>query len=90
MKIKFSKKGQKRFIILGIVVVLAIGIVLNFNAIIEIGLQLTMGREFPQLQGEPAVGKWYAIDIDDAVSSDGSRWQGYLKKGSENKVMVIS
>lgn len=89
MKIKFSKKGQKRFIILGIAVVLAIGIVLNFNAIIEIGLQLTMGREFPQLQGEPAVGKWYAIDIDDAVSSDGSRWQGYLKKGSENKVMVI-
>lgn len=54
------------------------------NAIIN----KTMGRDLPQLEGEPEVGKWYAIDIDNAVSSDGSKWQGYFRKGSENKVVL--
>ena len=47
-----------------------------------------MGNEFPQLTGEPETGEWYAIDIPGAVSSDGTKWQGYLRKGSENKVVV--
>lgn len=84
-----KKLFKKKYIILGIVAVLIIGIVLNFDKILDLGLRLTMGREFPQLQGEPTLDKWYAIDIDEAVSSDGSRWQGYIKKGSENKVMVL-
>lgn len=88
-KKEFIKKNKTKLIILGIVLALIIGVVLNFNRILDLGLKLTMGREFPQLQGEPKLDKWYAIDIDEAVSSDGSRWQGYIKKGSENKVMVL-
>ena len=81
--------NKKEFIILGIVVVLIIGVVLNFNKILDLGIKLTLGREFPQLRDEPKLNKWYAIDIDEAISADGSRWQGYIKKGSENKVMVL-
>lgn len=89
LKEKIKQKNKKKFIILGVVLVLIIAVVLNFDKIINLGIELTLGREFPQLKGEPEINKWYAIDIDDAVSSDGSRWQGYIKKGSENKVMVI-
>lgn len=88
-KEKFNEKRKKKFIILGIVVVLVIGVILNFNKILDLGIKLTLGREFPQLKDEPKLNKWYAIDIDEAISGDGSRWQGFIKKGSENKVMVI-
>lgn len=73
-KKEFIKKNKTKFIIFGIVLALIIGVVLNFNRILELGIKLTMGREFPQLQGEPKLDKWYAIDIDEAVSSDGSGW----------------
>lgn len=47
-----------------------------------------MGKDLPELTCEPEIGKWYAVDINDAVSSDGSKWQGYFRKGSENKVVL--
>lgn len=80
---------KKKVIIVGVVLVLIIAIGLNLDKLINLGIELTLGREFPQLKGEPKINTWYAIDIDEAISADGSRWQGYLKKGSENKVMII-
>lgn len=45
-------------------------------------------QEFPELQGEPEVGKWYEVTPDGAVSADGSRWCAYFRKGMANKMMV--
>ena len=62
--------------------------VLFGNNITNAVIRNTMGRDLPLLSGEPEVGKWYTLDVDDSVSSDGSRWQGYFRKGSENKVLL--
>lgn len=88
MKVK-KISSKKKALIAGVTLVVLLGIILNFESILGLGLNLTMGKEFTQLQGEPIVGEWYAKDIPDAVSSDGTRWQGYIRKGSENKVMVM-
>lgn len=83
---KLSKK-QKGWIIAGsiitVLVVAILVIVMNLNGIMSLFF-----KELPQLKGEPEIGKYYAIDIDDAKSSDGSRWQGCIRKGKENKVIV--
>lgn len=84
---KKSRKKKIIIILLTIVMVLLVGIitvVLCFDSIIN----LTMGRDLPKLNGEPKVGKWYSVDVDDTVSSDGSDWQGFFRKGCENKVVL--
>lgn len=86
---KSKKKVKHKWLIItgsiiGIILIIGLVIVLNLNTILE----KTMGKELPQLNGEPKIGKYYAIDIAEAKSSDGSRWQGYLRKGKENKVVV--
>lgn len=88
MKVK-KTSPKKKALIAGVILVVLLAIILNFESILGLGLNLTMGKEFTQLQGEPIVGEWYAKDIPDAVSSDGTRWQGYIRKGSANKVMVM-
>lgn len=67
-------------IILSVLLMLGIGIFL--------ALKLTIFKEFPELTGEPKIGKWYQITIDEAKSSDGSEWHGFIRKGSENKTVV--
>lgn len=61
-------------------------------AILAIGafvvLKHSFLQEFPELQGEPEVGKWYEVSPDGAVSADGSRWCAYFRKGTANKMMV--
>jgi len=43
----------------------------------------------PELDGKDVrTGVWYLVAPKGAVDSDGSRWEGYFKKGKENKVMV--
>lgn len=82
---------KKKMIIIWIVSILAIifvAVALFADNIMNVVINKTMGKELPQLAGEPEVGEWYAIDIDEAVSSDGSKWQGYFRKGSENKVVL--
>ncbi len=32
--------------------------------------------------------KWYRVDVDEGKSSDGSEWYSYIKRGSENKLMI--
>lgn len=88
---KGKKKQKGRIIAASVITVLAAAIlviVLNLNGILNFFLEKTMGKELPQLNGEPEIGKYYAIDMDGAKSSDGSRWQGYIRKGTENKVIV--
>lgn len=75
-------------IIAAVLIVCVAVVALNLENIMNFFVEQTMGKDMPQLTGEPETGKWYAVDIDDAVSSDGSRWQGYFRKGSENSVIV--
>lgn len=86
---KTVKKVQKKMIcIFSVTVVVILIVVLFFNSILNFVVNKTMGKDLPQLTGKPEIGKWYAVDVDDAVSSDGSKWQGYFRKGSENKVVL--
>lgn len=87
-KKKLSKKQEGWIIAVSVITAIVLVVVLNLNGIINFFLARTMGKELPQLNGEPEIGKYYAIDMDDAKSSDGSRWQGYIRKGKENKVIV--
>ncbi len=90
---KSKQEKNKKTILFGVGLSFAITAILlaalNFNAILNKVIELTMGKEFQKLVGEPTIGKWYSKEFENAVSSDGSKWEGYLKKGSENKVMVI-
>lgn len=84
-----KKSNKKKLIcILSSTVVVILIVALSFSSILNFFVNKTIGKDFQQLTGEPEVGKWYAVDIDDAVSSDGSKWQGYFRKGSENKVVL--
>lgn len=83
-----SQKAKKAPCVILILAVIFVAAALCFDSILNVVMNQTMGKDLPQLEGSPEVGEWYAIDIDNAVSSDGSKWQGYLRKGSENKVVV--
>ncbi|MDO4175748.1 MAG: pectin acetylesterase-family hydrolase [Eubacteriales bacterium] len=83
-----SHKKKKIIWIVSILAVIFVAAALFADNILNVVINKTMGKELPQLAGEPKVGEWYAIDIDEAVSSDGSKWQGYFRKGSENKVVL--
>ena len=83
-----SHKKKKIIWIVSILAIIFVAVALFADNIMNVVINKTMGKELPQLEGEPEVGKWYAIDIDEAVSSDGSKWQGYFRKGSENKVVL--
>ena len=80
-KTRSKSKLRTVLIILGIVVLaIALGIF--------IFLKLTFLKSFPELHGEPEIGKWYDILVEEAKSSDGSDWHGIFRKGTENKVVV--
>lgn len=83
-----SKKKKTIICVVSILAVILVAATLFADNIMNAIINKTMGKDLPQLEGEPEVGKWYAIDIDNAVSSDGSKWQGYFRKGSENKVVL--
>ncbi|MBQ7160547.1 MAG: pectin acetylesterase [Clostridia bacterium] len=36
----------------------------------------------------PRVGEWYSISPEGSKNSEGGKWQGYVRLGSENKVIV--
>ena len=63
-----------------IILLIAIGIFLL--------LKLTFLKTFPELKGEPEIGKWYEVKVDGAKSSDGSEWHGIFRKGMENKAVL--
>ena len=75
-------------LILSIIGVAAIIVTLSFKHIVNFYVTSIMGKELPVLTTEPELGKWYSVDVDGSVSSDGSKWQGYFRKGKENKVIL--
>lgn len=78
------KKKPRALKILGIILAVILVLVLA----IFIFLKMTFLKSFPELTGEPEIGKWYRITPENTKSSDGSEWHGIFRKGSENKVVV--
>lgn len=70
----------------------ALGIIGVFIFIVLIGafvfLKMTFLKSFPELKGEPEIGKWYRITPENAKSSDGSEWHGIFRKGSGKRAVV--
>ena len=78
------KKKHRALKIFGIILAVILVLVLA----IFIFLKMTFLKSFPELTGEPEIGKWYRITPENTKSSDGSEWHGIFRKGSENKVVV--
>lgn len=83
-----NQKVKRILCTVSVAAVILAALALGFQPIVNKMIDITMGGDFPQLEGTPEIGKWYAVDVDTAVSSDGSKWQGYFRKGSENKVVL--
>ncbi|MBR6149503.1 MAG: pectin acetylesterase [Lachnospiraceae bacterium] len=78
---------KKKKIIIGVMIAAASIIVLIALGI-AVFLKMTILKTFPELEGEPEIGKWYDVPVENAFSSDGSEWHGIFRKGTENKVVV--
>ena len=78
---------KKKKIIIGVMIAAASIIVLIALGI-TVFLKMTILNTFPKLEGEPEIGKWYDVPVENAFSSDGSEWHGIFRKGTENKVVV--
>ena len=78
---------KKKKIIIGVMIAAASIIVLIALGI-AVFLKMTILKTFPELEGEPEIGKWYDVPVENAFSSDGSEWHGIFRKGTEKKVVV--
>ena len=81
-------KGRKKKLIciFSVTAVLILIVALSFNSILNFVVNKTMGKDLPELTCEPEIGKWYAVDINDAVSSDGSKWRDIFAKEVKTKL----
>jgi len=71
-----------------VVLIAAVSMILLIALGITVFLKMTILNTFPKLEGEPEIGKWYDVPVENAFSSDGSEWHGIFRKGTENKVVV--
>lgn len=81
MKQKKRNNMKTVLIVIGVIVLLAGGIVLGI-------LKRTILVKQPELKGTPEVGKWYRITPEGTQSSDGTEWHGLIRVGKENKLVV--
>ena len=80
--------NTKKKRIIKVVLIAAVCIIVVTALGIAIFLKMTILNTFPKLEGEPEIGKWYDVPVENAFSSDGSEWHGIFRKGTENKVVV--
>ena len=64
-----------------------IGIILAVIIVILLCVYLFV-LQYPKLEKNPKVGKWYKITSQDMLCSDGSQYKAFFRKGSENKVLI--
>ncbi len=55
----------------------------------SIGTVIEHRQEAPVLSGEPSSHVWYQIPLPDAISGDGSEFHCYLKKGTNNHLVIF-
>ena len=72
--------GKKKTVlcVFSVLAVLIIIAAIFFESIVNGIMNRTMGKDLPKLEGIDETGKWYSVDVEDAVCSDGSRWHGYF------------
>lgn len=80
--------NTKKKRIIKVVLIAAVSMIAVTALGIAIFLKMTILNTFPKLEGEPEIGKWYDVQVENAFSSDGSEWHGIFRKGAENKVVV--
>lgn len=80
--------NTKKKRIIKVVLIAAVSMIAVTALGIAIFLKMTILSTFPKLEGEPEIGKWYDVPVENAFSSDGSEWHGIFRKGAENKVVV--
>ena len=80
--------NTKKKRIIKVVLIVAVSMILLIALGIAVFLKMTILKTFPELEGEPEIGKWYDVPVEGALSSDGSEWHGIFRKGTENKVVV--
>lgn len=80
--------NTKKKRIIKVVLIAAVSMIAVTALGIAIFLKMTILNTFPKLEGEPEIGKWYDVPVENAFSSDGSEWHGIFRKGAENKVVV--
>ena len=80
--------NTKKKRIIKVVLIAAVSMIAVTALGIAIFLKMTILNTFPKLEGEPEIGKWYDVPVENAFSSDGSEWHGIFRKGTENKVVV--
>lgn len=44
--------------------------------------------QYPNLKNNPQVGKWYKVTDKEMLSTDGTQYKSFFKKGTENKVFI--
>lgn len=81
-------ENTKKKKIIKVVLIAAVSMILLIALGITVFLKMTILNTFPKLEGEPEIGKWYDVPVENAFSSDGSEWHGIFRKGTENKVVV--
>ncbi len=64
-----------------------IGIILAVIIVILLCVYLFV-LQYPKLEKNPKVGKWYKITSQDMLCSDGSKYKAFFRKGSEKKVLI--
>ena len=64
-----------------------IGIILAVLAAIAVCVYFNVLR-YPNLKADPTVGKWYRVSSSEMKDSEGHAYHAFIRKGSENKVMV--
>ena len=81
-------ENTKKKRIIKVVLIAAVSMILLIALGITVFLKMTILNTFPKLEGEPEIGKWYDVPVENAFSSDGSEWHGIFREGTENKVVV--
>ena len=64
-----------------------IGII--FAALLAVAvLEFAFVLQYPKLNDNPKVGKWYKISNSEMICANGGQYKAFFRKGSENKVLV--
>lgn len=64
-----------------------LGIIFFSMVVILIGIYFFV-LQYPNLEDNPAIDKWYRVETKEMKASDGSNYRAFFKKGNKDKVMI--
>lgn len=75
------KRLKKILIVAGITLVV-------LSLAVFITLKFTLWQQFPLLENQPQIGKWYEVQAVEGLCGNGDPWHGLFRKGKDNKLIV--